>query len=217
MRSCLSNLDPLQNTPTLAKLHPKMITASTSRASVSRVRAAKKTCPRSSAPQFQLRQNFCHTAICIQKVPVCASSLADTTTSRFTIAPSDKTNDHRPVIVDHNFQFFFLVAPSPYLAGLGTTPGKFRARTLSGKPLRKRSDLNFKWPVAHLGQHLVRRPRVCATLSKPILYMGNFPITRRPWNFRRFRRRTAPRRSTFMAAVEKNRADGGRAAIKTHR
>lgn len=107
MRSCLSNLDPLQNTPTLAKLHPKMITASTSRASVSRVRAAKKTCPRSSAPQFQLRQNFCHTAICIQKVPVCASSLADTTTSRFTIAPSDKTNDHRPVIVDHNFQFFF--------------------------------------------------------------------------------------------------------------
>jgi hypothetical protein len=74
MRSCLSNLDPLQNTPTLAKLHPKMITASTSRASVSRVRAAKKTCPRSSAPQFQLRQNFCHTAICIQKVPVCLLS-----------------------------------------------------------------------------------------------------------------------------------------------
>jgi hypothetical protein len=146
----------------------------------------------------------------------CASFLADTRTSRFTIAPSDKTNDHRPVIVDHNFRYH-LMAPSPYLAGLGTTPGKFRARTLSGKPLRKRSDLNFKWPVAHLGQHLVRRPRVCATLSKPILYMGNFPITRRPWNFRRFRRRTAPRRSTFMAAVEKNRADGGRAAIKTHR
>jgi hypothetical protein len=41
----------------------------------------------------------------------CASFLADTRTSRFTIAPSDKTNDHRPVIADHNFHFFFLVAP----------------------------------------------------------------------------------------------------------
>jgi hypothetical protein len=45
MRSCLSNLDPLQNTPTLAKLHPKMITASTSRASVSRVRSSQKNLP----------------------------------------------------------------------------------------------------------------------------------------------------------------------------
>jgi hypothetical protein len=115
MRSCLSNLDPLQNTPTLAKLHPKMITASTSRASVFRVRAAKKTLAHDHRHLSSNSAKIFAIPLYVYKKYRCASSLADTRTSRFTIAPSDKTNDHRPVIADHNFHFFFFGGPPRHI------------------------------------------------------------------------------------------------------
>jgi hypothetical protein len=151
MRSCLSNLDPLQNTPTLAKLHPKMITASTLRASVSRVRAAKKTLAHDHRHLSSNSAKIFAIPLYVYKKYRCVPPLSQTPQRRDLRSRrqiKQTTIDRSSSTIIFNF---FLVAPSPYLAGLGTTPGKFRARTLSGKPLRKRNDLNFKWPVAHLG------------------------------------------------------------------